>query len=70
MLQVEYGLSDIQGNTFASIGGKPFLDLRPIPAGTLPHSFLLHTRISITLQMDALLELNIFFFNERIYIAR
>lgn len=33
--EVEYGLSDIQGNTFVSLGGKPFLDLRPIPAGEL-----------------------------------
>jgi hypothetical protein len=33
-VQVEYGLADIQGNTFVSIGGKPFLDLRPIAAGT------------------------------------
>jgi len=26
---VEYGLCDIQGNTFVSLGGKPFLNMRP-----------------------------------------
>ena len=26
---VEYGLCDIQGNTFLSLGGKPFLNMRP-----------------------------------------
>ena len=29
--QVEYGLCDIQGNTFNSLGGKPFLALQPLP---------------------------------------
>ena len=29
-LDVEFGLCDIQGNTFHSLGGKPFLHLRPI----------------------------------------
>jgi hypothetical protein len=29
---VEYGLADIQGNTFETLTGKPFLDLRPIAA--------------------------------------
>ena len=28
---VEYGLADIQGNTFETMTGKPFIDLRPIP---------------------------------------
>ena len=30
--QVEYGLCDIQGNTFNSLGGKPFLALQPLSA--------------------------------------
>lgn len=30
--EVEYGLCDIQGNTFSSLGGKPFLSLQPLPA--------------------------------------
>jgi len=29
--EVEYGLCDIQGNTFNSLGGKPFLALQPLP---------------------------------------
>jgi len=29
--EVEYVLADIQGNTFNSLGGNPFLDLKPIP---------------------------------------
>eukprot|EP00092_Neocalanus_flemingeri_P014359 GFUD01015490.1.p1 GENE.GFUD01015490.1~~GFUD01015490.1.p1 ORF type:complete len:381 (+),score=129.70 GFUD01015490.1:77-1219(+) len=29
-LDVEYGLCDIQGNTFNSLGGKPFLNMKPI----------------------------------------
>lgn len=29
--EVEYVLSDIQGNTFNSLGGNPFIDLKPIP---------------------------------------
>merc|ERR1719458_2094615 len=33
--EVEYGLCDIQGNTFISIGGKPFLDLKPMDAEEL-----------------------------------
>ena len=28
---VEFGLADIQGNTFETLTGKPFLDLRPRP---------------------------------------
>ena len=28
---VEFGLADIQGNTFETLTGKPFLDLRPKP---------------------------------------
>lgn len=28
--EVEYGLCDIQGNTFSSLGGKPFLALQPL----------------------------------------
>ena len=31
-IQVEYGLCDIQGNTFNSLGGKPFLALQPLSA--------------------------------------
>ena len=32
---VEYGLADIQGNTFETMTGKPFIDLRPIPVKEL-----------------------------------
>ena len=28
---VQFGLADIQGNTFETLTGKPFLDLRPRP---------------------------------------
>ncbi|XP_023340243.1 uncharacterized protein LOC111710394 [Eurytemora carolleeae] len=33
--EVEYGLCDIQGNTFLSLGGKPFLDLKPLDPADL-----------------------------------
>merc|ERR1711892_199322 len=34
-LHVEYGLCDVQGNTFNSLGGKPFLNMKPIQSSQL-----------------------------------
>jgi len=32
--EIEYGLCDIQGNTFVSLGGKPFLNMRPMASSS------------------------------------
>merc|ERR1711935_417748 len=32
--EIEYGLCDIQGNTFNSLGGKPFLNMRPMASSS------------------------------------
>merc|ERR1711892_1277416 len=34
-LDVEYGLCDVQGNTFNSLGGKPFLNMKPSQSSQL-----------------------------------
>ena len=43
---VEFGLADIQGNTFETLTGKPFLDLRPRPTEVsrsfMPNIYILY----------------------------